>query len=171
MFAAMKIYGEIGDNKGIADANRMIGLIYAKDGKYTEALQQYSASLKMLNELNLRGGIAFCYNSIGNIYELQGDSALAAGNENFFKNKYFEALQNHIKSLTIRKAMGNQTWIAASFNFIGRAQLKLKKYKEARVNLENALQVFKEKRVTGELSFLYETLSTLDSAQGNYKLQ
>ena len=156
--------------KGIASSYNNIGLIYANQGKYDLALENYFKSLKIRQEIGNQYGIASSYNNIGLIYANQGKYDLAL--ENYFKSlkimqeignqygiassynnigiiyeeqgKYDLALENYFKFLKIMQEIGNQYGIASSYINIGNLYIEFGKFGKAYTYLQKALLISKE---------------------------
>ena len=93
------LYKEVSDSKmkytiqkAQAQSYNNIGNVYSSQGNYPEALKNHFASLKIVEEIGDKNGIATSYNNIGSVYDEQGN--------------YPEALKNHFASLKIKEEIG-----------------------------------------------------------------
>lgn len=91
--------------KGLADAYNNIGFMYNNQGDIPNALEFFSKSLKMQEELGFKDGIAELLSNIGVIY--------------YSQNELARALEYYLKSLKIREEIGDKNSIANSLNNIG----------------------------------------------------
>jgi tetratricopeptide (TPR) repeat protein len=82
-----------------------LACVYSNIGNKDKALKYYEDSLRIMEEISDKAGIATSYNNIGGIYSNIGD-----------KDK---ALKCYEDSLRIRKEIGDKEGIAASYNNIG----------------------------------------------------
>jgi len=90
-------------SKGFALNN--LGLIYQDRGQFVEAINCYTISLKLREEIEDKNGIAMSLNNIGNIYMRQAD--------------YDKAFDYHSRSLKIRKEIDDKLGMANSYNNLG----------------------------------------------------
>jgi class 3 adenylate cyclase len=170
--------------KGVADALNNMGGVYRRRGKYSEALENSFASLRIHQEIGNKYGIAFSLNNIAIVYNNQGKYAEAL--EYHFKSlrireeiadksgiasslyniafvyddqgKYAEALENHFKSLRVREEIGDKGGIASSLNNIALVYYNQGKYTEA---LENHFKSLRIKEEIGDKSGIANSLNNI----------
>ena len=82
-----------------------IGSSYTYQGNYAKAIESYTQSLKIKEEIGNKKGIAHSLNNIGVIYKEQGD--------------YAKAIESYTQSLKIEEEVGDKKGIAISLNNIG----------------------------------------------------
>ena len=82
-----------------------IGSSYTYQGNYAKAIESYTQSLEIKEELGNKKGIAHSLNNIGVIYKEQGD--------------YARAIESYTQSLKIEEEVGDKKGIAISLNNIG----------------------------------------------------
>jgi tetratricopeptide (TPR) repeat protein len=87
-----------------ARALNNIGFIYDTQGLIAEALDYYTKSLKVLEEIGDKADMAYSLNNIGYVYNHQG--------------KISEALDYYVRSLKIFEEIGDKEGIAVSLNNI-----------------------------------------------------
>ena len=118
------------------EANNLLGLAinyqnigYAKEakGELNEALLDYEKSLEYNDQINSEIGRVICYNSIAQVYIKQ--------------EKYYKAKQIIEEALEKALKVGDQFYIASSYNNLGWVQDKLNLDKDSEVNLKKALQI------------------------------
>lgn len=103
--------------KHAAQALHMLGRVKGIKGDYTEALNYYTASLKIREEIKDTLGITACMNNIAVIYEDQGMGA--------------KAIEYFFRCLKIREETGDKKGQASSLGNIGDVYLRQKDYNKA----------------------------------------
>lgn len=162
---ARKLYAELNDKQGVANAHNGLGQTYFEKGNLSEALQQYLSALKIAEEINDKRGMAMTYNYLANIHrtmhnrkemlknyeaslkiwEELGDKPATAGLYNNFGNMYYgdkeyeKALQYYFKALAINKEVGRKKWMSNNYLGIGSVYEQLKDYERALENYQIAL--------------------------------
>lgn len=116
--------------KGLARAFNTFGNIYSDQGIYTDALENYFASLKIKEEIGDKKGIASTYNNIGIVYKTQGNLP--------------DALSNYLASLKIKEELGDKQGIASSYNNIGNIYHLQGEFTQALENYSASLKLFNE---------------------------
>jgi len=137
-----------------AKAINVIGSIYTDQNNCPEAMKNYSASLKIREEIGDNKGIAASYNNIGRIYAKQGI--------------YPEALKNYFASLKISKEIGNKEGISLSYQSIGGIYEAQGNYPEALKNYFASLKISKEIGNKKGISLSYQSIGGIYDDQGNY---
>ena len=117
--------------------------------------QVHLSALEIEESSGNKKGIAGSLNNIGLVYENLGN--------------YEEALKNYFASLKIKEAIRGKKGIANSYYNIGAVYTKQKKYKDAGRFLFKAKELAKEIGYKECLRYVFNNLSKLDSATGNYK--
>jgi tetratricopeptide (TPR) repeat protein len=113
---SLKIQEEIKDKGGIANSTNNIGYIHNSHGDIPKALDYYHKSLRIYEEMlaenkngnetpNIKKGIAYSLNNIGQIYLNQGDVA--------------KTLDCYYRALKIREEIKDPKGISQSLNNIG----------------------------------------------------
>jgi len=153
--ASLKVREEMGNKHDIADSYGNIGSIYINQKNYTEALKNQFLSLKIREEIKDKHGIADSYNNIGFVYTQIHD--------------YSNAIKNHLASLRIAEEIGDQNGVTRSFYNLAQAQVGLNKLKEAKFNISKSLVISKKAEDKEYIAGNYSLLSTIDSAEGNWK--
>jgi signal transduction histidine kinase len=154
LFAALKIFLETGNKKGIGYVYNNLGNIYFNLGNYPEALKNYFAALKIQEEIGDRPNIAGSYDNIGAVYMDQGN--------------YAEALKNYFTALKIYEELDDKRGKAENLNNIGNIYDRQGNYAEALKNYFAALKLdeeFRDKR--GKINDL-NNIGTVYFNQGNY---
>lgn len=178
--ASLKIREEIGDKNGIAGSHNNIGGIYQKIGSddlkkgdtlnsitnYNKALENFSISLKIVEQSGNKWGKALLLNNIGNVYN---DKALILRSSNEREEMLNKALKNYFASLKIKLEIGDQKGIASTYNNIGKAYKNKNNFAEALKYLEKGLALSREIRVKDKIMDAYFELSLVCENNNNYK--
>jgi len=164
----LKLGEKIGFQRGIAESNNIIGIIYRMQADYIEALKYHEKSHEIFNELNYKPGIANCLNSKGILYSRlrQIDKALSfylsslkihdelndkqeiANLSNNIGTIYQKkgildtALFHYRRSLSMNKVLNNVSSIGYCFINIGEIYENLEKYDSAAYFYFESLRIF-----------------------------
>ena len=95
----------VNNKKQMANAIQTQGASFYIRGDYAKAIDHYTRSLKIREEIGDKKGIASSLNNIGLIYKQQGD--------------YDKAIEHHTRRLKIYEELGVKKGIASSLNNIG----------------------------------------------------
>ncbi|MBI3501956.1 MAG: tetratricopeptide repeat protein [Bacteroidetes bacterium] len=181
--------------RGIGTTYNNIGGIYAREGEYSQALNYFSQSLQVRQEIADKQGIADCYHNLGSVYqnlkndsealenysralkmfmEIEDKDGIAMCYDNMgiiYKNqgKTADALTNYLHSLNINQDIGSKQGMAAASINIGVVLTIEKKYIESQNYLDKGLKLANE---IGEKEFIkeaYSGLSDLSAAKGDFK--
>ena len=188
-------FREKGDRGNEAVALHQIGRILEDKGKYNEALEKYTASLKLKGELGNRAGIAATLHQIGNVHYRKGESTEALekyktsleieeelgdkakiaatlhqiGNIHFSKGEYNEALEKYTASLKLKEELGDRAGIAKTLHQIGTIHFSKGEHNEA---LEKYTASLKLKEALGDRAGIATTLGQIGKVklvQKNYR--
>lgn len=169
---SLKLHKELKDKWGIANAYSIVGWQYFKLQKHEEALQQFFTALKLWQDLKAAGGdnsgIRYSYNSIGNIYEEQGNLAKGLGDKTNALKKFRKAKENYLNALN-ELGSGDPQTHALNYLDLGNVEIKLNNIPAAKEYLEKGLQISFSIKSKENMKTGYSRLSHLDSLQGNYK--
>jgi len=167
---AAKLAQRIGYKRGIADANRYLGLNAYNQAYFTEALSCYHKSLSYYEDIDDQNGVADLYNNIAiilddqkqydsaneyylkalNIYEQlnnkPGISAIVMnlGVTYFNKGDYKKALEYYNRSLALDKQLNDIEGIANCYNNIGEIHLRQKQFSSAISFYESSLHLMRK---------------------------
>ncbi|MDX2248328.1 MAG: tetratricopeptide repeat protein [Bacteroidia bacterium] len=126
----LELAREKGLKKYESAALNTLGIYYAMRGDYPQALDHFSQSLKIKEEIGDTIGIAAALNNIGRIYDDQGD--------------YTQALDHYSRSLKMEEALGNKGGISASLNAIGTIYMNQGDYTQALNHYTRSLTISEE---------------------------
>ena len=182
-------------NNGLSASYNNIGLVFDTQNKYEKAIENYSISLKIQEEIHDKHGMANTYNNIGVIYYNQKNYEKALENYSIAKKYYSEindkqgissilsnegvvyknqgnfdlALGKYFTSLKLREEIGDKLGVANSYDNIGNLYLTQNKIADAKKHLLISLELAKKIGAKNDIMRTYETLATCDSISGNWK--
>lgn len=171
VLVALQIRKEIGDSSAIVQTSNFLGEIFMKQGKYTEALQLFTTSLHMLSSMQdpIEWGKPYCYEAIGSVLELKGDSAFEASNKPLSKDYYKNAVNNYLLSLEGWKKIDRKDGIAEIYDSLGHIYTKQGELKLARKYLTMALTLGNAIHDKAILVAINRHFYQLNYLEGNYK--
>ncbi len=177
---ALKIFTEIKDSSNIAYASHLVGELSIHHGDYDEALHYLNMSLEIYQAMGDRGpdyGIGWTEGSIAEVYEAQGNEAIAAGNKVLASKKLQTALKIFRERVKTETAGGRSH--RQSFGELGDCYFALSKITYGATSRENLLQslnynnlllqIARDANNKSIISDAYYNLSQVTSALGNYK--
>lgn len=155
---ALDLAVAIGYQRGIAQANKNIGLGYYVLGNYIDLLVYWEASLKAFEVLQDEEGVANLLNNLGAVYSNQGDDAVA--------------LDYYLKSLKASEQIGDPTRIATALQNIALVYMNKEATRDQALSyLRRALPIAKSLNdntavgtVTSNISDIYLNQSKYDSS-------
>ena len=151
----MELEKATGNKGGVATSYNNIGNVYSEKGNYEEALKNYYAGLKIEEEIGRKGYIARFYHNIAQI-----DSR---------KGRHVEALEKYFISLKMKEEIDDQDGIALSYGGLGYAYMRSKQYGQAEKYFRKGEVLAKKIGGVDILRSIYNGLSNLGEATGNYK--
>jgi tetratricopeptide (TPR) repeat protein len=129
-----------------------IGIIYGDQGDYKKAVEYYLKSLKIIEEMGDRKGMAACYTNIGNVHFNQDNTAI----------------EYYIKSLGIKNQLGDKDGIAFCYNNIGAVYTAQGIYDKAIKYYLKSLKIDEELKDTKRMSACYTNIGNIHYSQGSY---
>ncbi|MBN2663552.1 MAG: tetratricopeptide repeat protein [Bacteroidales bacterium] len=132
----------------------VIGNVHIRRAYYILALEAYQTSLKMMQDIRYRYGIATCYLNIGNVYLDQ--------------NEFKKALSSYIAGLVIYKKMNNLQSIAVCYNNIGTVLDHSGNYKTAFGYYLKTLEYYTQANDIYGVAHTYSNIATCFAQDGNY---
>jgi serine phosphatase RsbU (regulator of sigma subunit) len=180
--------------KYMADALNTQGTSFYIQGDYAQAIDYYTKSLKIREEIGNKIGIANSLNNIGLIYKEQGDYAKAInyntkslkiqeeiGNKKGIANSlnnigliyhyqvdYAQAIDYYTKSLQLQEEIGNKIGIAISLNNIGGIYQEQGDYAKAIDYYSKSLKIQEEIGDKLGISISLNNIGLIYQEQGNY---
>jgi serine phosphatase RsbU (regulator of sigma subunit)/Flp pilus assembly protein TadD len=193
---SLNIFEEINFKEGIANANKALGTLNYRKGKFEEAIINQNKAIKLAEELNDSTILSAAVQDIANSYWYLGkfDKALenylrslklaeAKGEKHIigvalnnlaiyyeYQDNFEEALDYHLRSLEIKRGLGNTQSIGVSLMNLGNVYLELKDYEKAELNINEAIEILEETRNGNYLAYAYGILSKVNNAKGNTQL-
>ncbi len=153
--AALKLFEEAGDERGIASATDDIGKLHWLRGDYPRALEFTQKGLIMRRSIGDRRSIALSLNNLGLVYQDSGQFRLA--------------LDAFEQALRIRREIGDLVGVSISLNNLGTVSQDQRDDKRALELFQEAYEVAKEtgdrNRIALVLTNLGETHNRLGDAQ------
>ncbi len=115
---SLALYQKLEDKEGIAAISNNIGLIYERQGDYSQALKKYNEAAKAFGQLkDGRKKETIAISNIGNVYYTLG--------------RYDKALEFLSQALNNSEEMQDSSGMAPSYNNIGNIYLTLKDWNNA----------------------------------------
>ncbi len=143
-----------GLKKQMAKALNIQGVSSQIQGDYTSAIDYYTRSLTIHEEIKNKRGIAGTLNNIGIIYKKQGD--------------YTNAIDYYTRSLTIKEEIGDKRGIASSLNNIGVIYNDQGDYASAIDYYTRSLTIREEIGDKKGVADSYTNIGNFYNAQGDY---
>ena len=167
---ASEISTQTGNYYVASNALEVLGNIEFNQLHYEKALQSYKEALEMA----VRSGFAHAnsgeiYIRIGDTYQKQGEIEFSEGNPEGGLQKYNQALAMYDSTKKIFIEKNNSHSIIPLGIRIAKIHIQLKKYREARMLLDEFFKQPKNTIYETDLGDAYASLAALDSAERNYK--
>ena len=177
-----------------ANINALVGKIYVKRGEFDLALKSYLEAVKIMERLGMRRELGRTYSDIAWLYfkqyndpetaafanksrelcaEIRDDIGLShahsvLGSLYTAQGKYEAALQQHQKSLAIRKRIQSRRGIADSHYNLGTTYEKMGQIDQALNYAFQSLAVDQKLGNTLNLGLSYKKIAALDLLKGRY---
>ncbi|GAA4093415.1 tetratricopeptide repeat-containing sensor histidine kinase [Mucilaginibacter panaciglaebae] len=182
--AALKLYQQLHNNKGIGESYKGLGRIQDFLGNYDAAIDLYKKALAYCLKTPDETDDGECYNRLGVTYDNKGDFSEALdyyfkallidikhNDQNAAATKYSnigvimqelelypKALTYYNRALAIWEKLGDQQGISTVCQDIGDLYISQKDYKHAISYINRAYSIFKRLNDTDGLSFVYYDL-------------
>jgi tetratricopeptide (TPR) repeat protein len=150
---ARKIFQKLGEPRTVAVAWHQIGRVHEAVGQYEAAEAAYQESLKIEVQTGNRTGEAQTLNQLGNLYSRQGRREEAV-------RFYRQAAEVFVDLRDLRSE-------GATRNNVADKLVKLKRYDEARVELQRAIECKRPFGHVAEPWTTFQILSNLEREIGN----
>ena len=152
---ALRIWEDLGAQRGIADMLNRVGSMIRAQGRYSEALEYHEQSLKIFETLDDKEGISDVRFNIGEIHRLEG--------------RYQQALDQYKEDLKISTEIGSRDRMAGAMTDIGRTYLHLQRFDEAVAMADSSYKLAVEIGNVGTTMYAAELLSDAYEAVGDYE--
>ncbi len=153
--AALALFEESGDERGIASTVDDIGKLFWLRGDYASALESTKRALAMRRKIGDRRSIALSLNNLGLVYQDSG--------------QYRQALEAFEQALQIRREIGDLVGVTISLNNLGTVAQDQRDDTRALALFQEAHEVAKEtgdrNRIALVLTNLGETLNRLGEVE------
>jgi tetratricopeptide (TPR) repeat protein len=140
--------------KHIAAALNTQGVSFAIQGDYAKAIEYYTQSLKIYEEIGNKSGIANSLYNIGLIHKNQGDFA--------------KAIEYYNQSLKIKEEIGNKKGIAMSLNVIGTIYMNQVDFVKAIDYFTQSLKISEEIGDKQSIATSLNNIGLIHKNQGDY---
>ncbi|ANE53284.1 hypothetical protein SY85_03135 [Flavisolibacter tropicus] len=151
---ARELANQKGFQKGEAIAFKNIGLVYLNQGKFLDAIHNWTQSKEIFQATNDLIGVSNILNNIGVIYSIQGD--------------YQNALKCYLESLKFAEQTSDKTRILYAMNNIGGTySLKRETYDKALFYYLKALPLAEEVKDTNSIGTTAVNIGEVYANQGN----
>lgn len=139
--------------KSLSLAFNSLGIIFYNKGDYDKAINYYSRSLKIREEIHDKKGLAATLNNLGIVYQDHGDNA--------------KAIEYYILSLIKNEEIGDKNGEANTLSNIGRIYLEQSDTIKA-INFQTrSLKIREAMNDKRGMAIAYNNLGTIYSDQGN----
>ena len=152
---SLKLEQELNNNLGLAINHQNIGECYEAEGKLDEALVNFQTSLVYNEKINSDSGRIICKYSIAHVFVHQGKTEEA-----------FNILDDLIEKAI---ELDDKVIIASVSINLGWALIQLKRYKEAKEQLTNGLEIAKKYNLLSQEVEANKFLSELAVKQDDFK--
>lgn len=153
---ALSIYKKLKMEQDVGGIYINIGILYRNQNKNDEALKYYLMALPIKEKGNDKSKLGDLYSNISVVYSSLKNIDLSL--------KYGEM------ALKIHEEINNKTGLTSSLANLASAYINKKQYSKAKVYLERSLEISKQLNQKMTLSHIYLSLTSVDSALGNYQL-
>jgi tetratricopeptide (TPR) repeat protein len=171
-----------------------LGMIHQAQGEYEKAIENYTQSLKIVEELGDKKGIANTLHQLGNIHFQQGDYEKAIekydqsmkieeelenkggiartlhqlGNIHYLQGEYEKAIEKYNQSLKIKEELGDKGSIASTLHQLGMIHQDKGEYEKAIEKYNESLKIDKELGDKGGIARTLHQLGNIHCHQGEY---
>jgi len=143
----------VNNKKQMAGALTTQGVSF-KRSDYAKAIDYYTRSLNIREELGDKKGTAMCLNNIGILYKNQGD--------------YAKAMDYYTRNLKIREELGDKKGIASSLNNIGTIYYEQGDYAKAKDYYIRCLKIYEERGSQRGIAYILGNIGNIYYEQGDY---
>jgi two-component system, NarL family, sensor kinase len=193
--AALKVYDESNDKKGMASVLNELGTFNKKQGDMEKSQKNFEQALSLSKEINDSSQIGNSMNNLGIIYEMKEDFAKAM--DYFKKSAVIKEAMNDLNGVSynydnmgtlqsklgnfkdgesyltrvidIRKKLNDRTGYAIALNNLGEMFMVKKDYSLARKYLTSALEITYEIDYKDLRSYIFSNLSNAYGMEGRHK--
>ena len=158
---SLRLFEEMGDDAGRADALNIAGNVQERLGNHRDALELHLRALEIRERASDREGASTSLNNLGNVYTSFGE--------------YATALNYYLRSLSLYESIESKTGVGRALNNIGIVYHRLGENDKA---LESFMRAFQLKMETGDkqneahvlfnIGCVYETEGDTNSALEYY---
>jgi len=154
--SALLNYRIVNDVAGIAGAMAHLGTVYFNEGYMDSSLVNHEKSLSLYKDLDNENGISQELSNIGDIYVQNG--------------QFLKANDYYLGSVELRKKNKDDYGLSISYTGLANANYGIGNAKEAQLYFDSALVVSESIGSVWRTAEIYESMSSFQARQGNYKL-
>ncbi|GEM_PF-1711412 len=144
---AKPIYKKLKNDYGLTSLLNLLGLMQLQQSLYPEALASFQEVYRLGEKNNDLYSLSNSLNNMAMVYERTGEQK--------------KSLQMNLKSLEVRKRIGNEQFIGESMLEIGISYFHLKQFDSSRYYLLEAKPVFEKIKSTRGLGSVYNSLGII----------
>ncbi|MGO9834208.1 MAG: ATP-binding protein [Polyangiaceae bacterium] len=151
--AALALFGQARDDRGIASTLDDIGKLHRLKGDYAVALEYTERALAMRRKLGDRGNIALSLNNLGLVHQDSGDHEAA-----------IDAFE---QALRIRREIGDVVGMSVTLNSLGTAAAATKDDRKALALFQEAYDLAKDTGDRGRIAVILRNLGETHRRMGS----
>ena len=151
---ALEIAEDIKNEKWTGKVLMKYGNFYNITGDYEKALEYYTQSKGIFNQLNLYQNIGSVYANLGNTYEKLG--------------RYDDAMDNLIKALSVYELDVDSLGLAKTYLNLGLLYFRQEDYGKSMELYEKSLEIRKEIKDTAGIALIYNNMAIVNYYTGDY---
>lgn len=144
---ALRAAERLGDRRGMAQAERLTGQLYYRQGAYAQAMDALLLAQGQWLAVGDSGALAATLNDLGWVHYYTGQTQ--------------EALARHEEALGLYAARGDRAGMARSLGYIGHFYEKQQRYEQARGYQAQALAHYVALGDSGGMAAIYENLGSI----------
>lgn len=191
--SAVEMYMEMGDRKGVCEANRALGIVYGNRGDHDSAIRCFESSLAMAELIGDDEAAARTEANLAIVYDLQGryeesedagrkcldwflrnndmSNACRTANNlgvlNLTQEKFAEAAEYFEKTISSCRQIGNMEVLGAALVNAGYCYSRIGDLNKALTCTDEAVSVFKEPNNLNMLALAYRNYGALEFRNSN----
>jgi predicted ATPase/class 3 adenylate cyclase len=149
---ALKIFRELGNERGIADASRQLGTVYQHTGEHQKSSEHLDEALTYYRKEGPQELLSYTLNVAGGGKQLQGDLDGA------------QALYE--ESLALARNVEDPNYLATSLLNLGEVVQMREDTKRAAELIRESLTLYAEMNINNAVAYCLELLAAIDAAEG-----
>lgn len=151
---AMELSKQLKYFRGEARSYQLFGVYYWQKNDYVTALENYSKSKQIFENIKDKNGVARAICNMGIVYGEQGN--------------YSQALDNYLQASTIFQELGDQSKIASTLNSIGNVYKNQKNFEEALISYKQAQVIWLKQNDKKSIAGSYINIGSIYTKQKKF---